>query len=68
MIKEIPPSATHVTYQFIAAVSGDPKKVPLPKLSFLKTKAVAFPGGDRFKSLDVCEVDSRAEGCEFAED
>ena len=64
MIKSVSPGKSTVTYQFVAAVSGDPKKVPLPKLTFFKTKAISFPGGDRFKPLGVCEIDPRAEGCE----
>ena len=42
--------------------------MPLGKLTFFKTKAVAFPGGDRFKALTECEVDPRAEGCSSEDD
>jgi hypothetical protein len=63
MIKEIAPGASRVTYQFVAAVSADPKKEPLPQLTFFKTKAISFPGGEKFKPLGICEIDPRAEGC-----
>ena len=63
MIKEIPPGKSSVTYQFVAAVSANPKTEPIPKLTFLKTKAVSYPGGDKFKPLDECEIDPRADGC-----
>ena len=46
MIKSVPPGVSTVKYQFVAAVSIDPKKEPLPDLTFFKTKAVSFPGFD----------------------
>lgn len=63
MIKKVQPGESRVTFQFVAAVTTDPAKEPLPELTFFKTKAVAFPGADRFKPLEVCDVDPRAEGC-----
>jgi hypothetical protein len=63
MIKTIPPGKSIQTYQFVAAVVADPKKEPIPPLTFDKTKARAYPGGDKFRALDVCEVDPRADGC-----
>eukprot|EP01035_Chromulina_nebulosa_P020023 gene20023-25999_t len=63
MIKSIPPGNSRQTYQFVAAFSADPKKEELPSISFDKTKARAYPGGDKFKALDICEVDPRADGC-----
>lgn len=36
---------------------------PLVKLSFEKVKAVAYPGGDRYKVYDECEQNEFAEGC-----
>ena len=68
MIPAVPPGVNRVTYQFVAAVSADPKKEALPRLGFLKTKAVSFPGGEKFRALDVCEIDPRAEGCDGDED
>eukprot|EP01031_Cornospumella_fuschlensis_P042863 gene42863-52375_t len=68
MIKTVPPGESHVTYQFVAAVSSDPKQTPLPKLGFSKTKLVSFPGGDKFKPLGECEIDPRADGCDVDED
>lgn len=68
MIATIKPGDTQVSYQFVAAVSADPKSEPLPKLSFQFTKAVSFPGGEKFKPLDECEIDPRAPGCEGTED
>jgi len=63
MIKEIAPGQSSVKYQFVAAVTMDPKKEPIPTLTFFKTKAISFPGGDKFKPLDICEIDPRADGC-----
>jgi len=47
MIKSVSPGASKVTFQFVAAVTANPAKEPIPGLTFFKTKAVAFPGGDR---------------------
>lgn len=66
IIKEIKPGNSHVKYQFVAAVSADPKRDPLPKLTFLSTKAISFPGGDKFKPLSDCELDPRS--CDDFED
>lgn len=68
MIPSIKPGDSHIKYQFVAAVSVDPKKGPIPKLSFLKTKGVSFPGGDKFKPLGECEIDPRAPGCDGEEE
>jgi hypothetical protein len=59
MIKTVQPGDSTVKYQFVAAVSVDPKKEELPKLSFLKTKATSFPGGSKFQPLSECEMDPR---------
>jgi len=64
MIKTVPPGLSRQTYQFVAAISADPKKESIPKLTFFKQKAISFPGGDKFKPLDICEIDARAEGCD----
>lgn len=63
MIANIPPGKSHQTFQFVAAVSGNPKVEAIPGLTFDKTKARAYPGGAKFKALDICEVDPRADGC-----
>jgi hypothetical protein len=68
MIKAIPPGASKQSFQFVAAVSGDPKTTPLPSLTFFKTKAISFPGGSKFQPLDECEIDPRAEGCKMNTD
>lgn len=47
MIKEVPPGTSKVTYQFVAAVSGDPKVEGLPPLTFFKTKGSYFPDGKK---------------------
>ena len=60
MIKAVEPGDSTVKYQFVAAVSVDPKKEALPKISFLKTKATSFPGGSKFQPLSECELDPRA--------
>ena len=63
MVKSIPPGTSKQTYQFVAAVAVDPKIAPIPHLSFDKTKARAYPGGEKFRALDICEIDPRADGC-----
>jgi hypothetical protein len=68
MIASVLPDSTHVVYQFVAAVSADPAKNPLPPLSFMNTKAISYPGGEKFKPLGECEIDPRAEGCNDSED
>ena len=60
MIKSVPPGESNVKYQFVAAISQDPKKEALPGITFFKTKAVSYPGGDKFKPLDDCEIDPRS--------
>ena len=47
MINTVPPGESKVVFQFVAAVSQDPTKGPIPGLTFLNTKAVSYPGGDR---------------------
>lgn len=68
MLKTVPPGQSKLAYQFVAAVTTDPKKSPLPTLTFFKTKAISFPGGAKFKPLDICEIDPRADGCDGDED
>eukprot|EP01038_Epipyxis_sp_PR26KG_P012190 gene12190-16330_t len=68
MIKSVPPGTSHITYQFVAAISNDPKKSTIPTLTFFKTKAIGFPGGSKFKPLGICEIDPRAEGCDGEND
>jgi hypothetical protein len=64
MIKEVSPGRSEVLYQFVAAVTADPKKgEKIPELTFFKTKAISFPGGEKFKPLGICEIDPRADGC-----
>lgn len=63
MVKEINPGVSKITYQFVAAISANPKTEPVPGLTFFKTKAISFPGGDKFQALDECEIDPRADGC-----
>ena len=60
MIKSVPPGESNVKYQFVAAISQDPKKEALPGITFFKTKAVSYPGGDKVKPLDDCEIDPRS--------
>lgn len=68
MIKSIPPGKSRQTYQFVAAVASDPKKEPIPSFTFFKQKARAYPGGDKFRALDICEIDPRADECEKNDD
>ena len=37
--------------------------LPLVGLKFEKVKAIAYPGGDRYKLYDECEQNEFAEGC-----
>lgn len=67
MVKEIPPGKSVQTFQFVAA-SQTPATEPTPKLTFFKTKAISFPGGNKFQPLDECEIDPRAEGCKMNTD
>lgn len=64
MIKTIPPGKSTQKFQFVAAVSTNPKDTPLPVLTFFKTKVISFPGGDKFQPLGECEIDPRADGCD----
>lgn len=59
MIKTVEPGESTIKYQFVAAVSANPKKEELPKISFFKTKATSFPGGAKFAPLSECEMDPR---------
>lgn len=68
MIKTVKPGSSHVTFQFVAAVSVDPKVEQIPPFTFFKQKAISFPGGSKFQPLGECEIDPRAEGCEGTED
>ena len=60
MIKSVEPGDSTVTYQFVAAVSTNPKKEDIPKITFFKTKATSYPGGNKFQPLGECEMDPRA--------
>ena len=61
MIKSVQPGTTETTFQFVAAtLSNVEKGDKIPSLTFFKTKAVSYPGGDKFQPLDICEIDPRA--------
>ena len=63
MIKSVPPGQTDVRFQFVIAIQQDTKKgEALPPLEFMKTKAISFPGGDKFQPLTDCEMDPRSCG------
>lgn len=66
MIKTVAPGPSTVSFQFVGAISADPKKDKIPELTFFKTKARAFPGGDKFQPLSDCELDPR--NCAAEED
>lgn len=68
MIKSVPPGESQISYQFVAAVTVDPKVAPLPGLTFMKTKGVSYPGGDKFQPIGICEIDPRADGCDGSDD
>jgi hypothetical protein len=63
MIKSVPAGKSHISYQFVAAVTTNPKIEPLGTLTFFGTKAISFPGAASFKPLGECEIDPRADGC-----
>lgn len=50
----------------MAAITTDPKAKDFvsPSVTFMKTKAVSFPGGEKFQPLSECEMDPRADGCQ----
>ncbi len=69
MIKSVPGGKSSISFQFVAAVTANTAKgEPLPGLTFFKTKAVSYPGGSKFKALDICEIDPRADGCVLADE
>ena len=59
MIKKVEPGDSTVKYQFVAAISQNPKTEALPEIIFFKTKAVSYPGGSKFQPLSECEMDPR---------
>lgn len=74
MIDAIKPGTTDVEFIFVAQQS-DPcvptrkekcpteGTKPLQPITFDKVKAIAYPGGDRYKVYDECEQNEFAEGC-----
>jgi len=74
MIDTITEGQSDVSFIFVAQQSDDcvstrQKKCPvqgtkpLVPLQFEKVKAIAYPGGDRYKVYDECEQNEFAEGC-----
>jgi len=74
MIPTIPPGENEIDFIFVAQQADDcvpSRKVkcavqgtkPLVPLKFEKMKAIAYPGGDRYKLYDECEQNEFAEGC-----
>jgi hypothetical protein len=53
MIPAVPAGEGTVTYQFVAAVSQDPKKEQIPGLTFFNTKAISFPGTFQSTTCDI---------------
>lgn len=68
MIKTVPAGKSIQKFQFVAAISQNPKNEVIPPFKFTKTKGMAFPGGEKFKPLGICEIDPRAEECDDDED
>lgn len=61
MIKAVGPGESQIKFQFVIAIQQDTKKgEALPPLEFMKTKAISFPGGDKFQPLTDCEMDPRS--------
>ena len=74
MIDKIPPGDSIVDFIFVSQQNTDCKSTrkercpvegtePLVKLKFEKIKAIAYPGGDRYKEYNECEQNEFAEGC-----
>merc|ERR1712087_1056719 len=74
MIPSITPGVSEVKFIFVSqqADSCVPSRTnkcpvqgskPLVDLKFEKMKAIAYPGGDRYKLYDECEQNEFAEGC-----
>jgi hypothetical protein len=60
MIKRVEDGESQITFQFVAATTANVLKgEKIPELTFFKTKAVSYPGGDKFQALDECEIDPR---------
>jgi hypothetical protein len=75
IIEKIPAGKSDVEFLFVAqqnddCVSSRKQKCPvqgtrpLDPIKFEKVKALAYPGGDRYKGYDECEQNPFAEGCE----
>jgi len=74
LIDSIPPGTSDVKFIFVAQQSDDCISTrrqrcpvqgtkPLVPIRFEKVKAIAYPGGDRYKLYDECEQNPFAEGC-----
>ena len=74
MIDKIPPGESIVDFIFVSQQNTECKSTrkekcpvegtePLVKLKFEKIKAIAYPGGDRYKEYNECEQNEFAEGC-----
>ena len=74
MIPKIPAGDSMVEFTFVSqqsdpCISTRKEKcpvegtLPLVGLKFEKVKAIAYPGGDRYKLYDECEQNEFAEGC-----
>jgi len=75
MIDKIPAGDSIVDFVFVSQQSTECRNTrtvkcpvggtePLVKLTFDKVKAIAYPGGDRYKGYDECEQNEFAEGCD----
>lgn len=61
MIKSVDPGQSTVAFQFVVAIQENTLKgEALPPLEFMKTKAISFPGGNKFQPLSDCEMDPRS--------
>ncbi|KAL1527483.1 hypothetical protein AB1Y20_016148 [Prymnesium parvum] len=74
MIPTIEPGTSDVEFIFVSQQADDcvpTRKTkcpvqgskPLVDLKFEKMKAIAYPGGDRYRLYDECEQNEFAEGC-----
>jgi len=74
MIDSLPPGDSMVKFLFVSQQNTECRSTrkekcpvggtePLVPLKFEKLKAIAYPGGDRYKEYNECEQNEFAEGC-----
>eukprot|EP00442_Polarella_glacialis_P037843 CAMPEP_0115125532 /NCGR_PEP_ID=MMETSP0227-20121206/49101_1 /TAXON_ID=89957 /ORGANISM="Polarella glacialis, Strain CCMP 1383" /LENGTH=188 /DNA_ID=CAMNT_0002528927 /DNA_START=191 /DNA_END=757 /DNA_ORIENTATION=- len=64
MIETVPEGTVDVKFRFVAAINKNRKDKPLPKLQFKSMKAIAYPGGLRWKKFTECDLNPTGDGCD----